>query len=92
MVVDHKKATTRHPSLWARVKHFFRSFIYPRRFIVTLVDSVTGETMTLNFKAIDKTEETGRFFGDCIETIIVDHNDYRRNFKGNILAQLFKII
>lgn len=62
------------------IKRFFRRFIYPRVFDVTLVDAKTGERKRLVFKALDKAEDTGRFFGKCKETIVIEHDDYDMNF------------
>lgn len=74
-------ATESNSSLWARLKRFLRKlFIYPRRFKVTMRNPITGETRLLDFTATDKFEDTGRFAGDCVETIDVKPEDYKRLF------------
>jgi nicotinamide riboside kinase len=62
------------------LKHFFRSMIYPRTFDVTLLNPLTGETKRLAFRAIDKSEDRGRFTGPCVETITIHPEDFEANF------------
>lgn len=75
-------------SLWARIKKWFRRHIYPRRFDVTLVNARNGKMKRLDFKALDKFEDSGRFSGDCKETIVIDGQDYDHLFDDGLLARV----
>lgn len=77
-------------SLWSRFKRWLRKFfIYPRRFKVTMRNPLTGETTLLDFTATDKFEDTGRFAGDCVETIDITPQDYNRLFRKKGLWGIF---
>lgn len=59
-------------------------FIYPRDFSVYMVDAETREMKPLDFTALDKYEDSGRFTGPCVETIEIPHEDFVRLFKRNL--------
>lgn len=79
-------------SLWERIKRWFRRLIYPRKFDVTLRDAQNKRSVRLKFKALDKGEMTGRFFGNCVEEIIITHEDFEAlwSIKALIKAELKK--
>lgn len=77
--------------VWRRIKYWFRSWIYPRNFDVILKRKNGTKSIRLPFQAIDKSEDTGRFIGDCKETITLEDESYDRVFNfWNLIKLAFK--
>lgn len=73
--------------MWNAISGWFRSKIYPRHFRVILVNPSTMEAKQIEFDALDKLEMTGRFAGDCHETIVVHPKDWKNLSKSVNLNQ-----